>query len=181
MSRSEALLDTCCIINLCAIQRSPVRLFAEFPFSWKIAKAVAQEEVSVRPHATAARHERLKIDLNPCFEAGVFDLCEPKTLQETALYVELAAEIDDAEAMSLAIASSRGWSLATDDMPARVAAARLKVKTFCTPQLLRMWADRNKIPHADVIDAIKSIEQLARYVPRYNLPDATWWKKIRSA
>ena len=39
MSATEALLDTCCIINLCAIHRPPGQLFAQFPFNWKVAKA----------------------------------------------------------------------------------------------------------------------------------------------
>lgn len=179
MNKPEALIDTCCIINLCAIQRSPSELFAEFPFDWKIAKTVAQEEVSIRPHASAARHERQKIDLRPCFNSGVFDLCAADSPEETALYVQLATEIDDGEAMSLAIASSRGWSLATDDVPARAAAAKLKVKTYCTPQLLRMWVEANKVSVVEVAAVIERIEQLARYVPRKTLPEARWWEKHR--
>lgn len=179
MAIPEALLDTCCIINLCAIGRPPGELFAMFPFKWKIAKAVAQEEVSIRPYATAARRERQRIDLQPCFGSGVFDLCDVATPEETELYVQLAAEIDDAEAMSLAIAASRGWSLATDDVPARAAAATLKVKTYCTPQLLRIWVEANRIPASEVAAAIERIEQLARYVPQSKLPEANWWQAHR--
>lgn len=180
MSATEALLDTCCIINLCAIHRPPGQLFAQFPFNWKVAKAVAEEEVSIRPHETADRHERQKIDLRPCFESGVFDLCEVSTEQEMEIYVELAAEIDDGEAMSIAIASCRGWSVATDDIPARVAAAKRSVNTYCTPQLLRIWVETNMISTPEVSSAILRIERLARYVPHANLPEAQWWAKHRA-
>jgi predicted nucleic acid-binding protein len=177
----EALLDTCCIINLCAIHRPPNQLFAQFPFRWKVAKAVADEEVSIRPHEAAARHERERIDLRPCFESGIFGLCDVGTEQEMELYIELAAEIDDGEAMSIAIASCRGWSVATDDMPARAAAAKRGVKTYCTPQLLRIWADTNRVEISEVSSAILRIERLARYVPHASLPEARWWARHRGA
>ncbi|HXE51618.1 MAG TPA: hypothetical protein VN541_01315, partial [Tepidisphaeraceae bacterium] len=130
--------------------------------------------------AAAGRHERQKMDLRPCFDSGVFELCQISTPEETAFYVKLATQMSDGEAMSVAIASCRGWSVATDDMPARRAAAGLKVKAYCTPQLLRIWAESNGVPAVDVANAIEKIEVLARYVPRADLPDADWWSKRRT-
>jgi predicted nucleic acid-binding protein len=40
----------------------------------------------------------------------------PERDAELAAYVAFASELDDGEAMALAIAQSRGWQIATDDV-----------------------------------------------------------------
>lgn len=179
MKRPQTLLDTCCIINFCAIDRPPVRLFGEFPFRWQIARSVEAEQVSIRPHENALRHERLHVNLQPCFSAGVFTRCDIEGNQETALYVNLTSELQDGEAMSLAIAASRRWDVATDDIPARKVAARLGVKAFGTPELLRIWAEDNRVNDSELSTTIARIEKLARFIPNLGLPEAQWWLEHR--
>lgn len=180
MQFPDSLIDTCCLLNVCAIG-DPSAVLRVMPARWHIARAAAAEEISIRPAADAQRHERRPIDLKPCFDSGVLTACEPQDEQEQAVYVQLAMEVDDGEAMSLAIASCRRWSVATDDLAARRVARRLGVQPVSTPELVNWWATRSGIDAPAVAQAIHNIETLARYVPAPTTPGFEWWQRAKRA
>jgi predicted nucleic acid-binding protein len=178
VAKPDTLLDTCCILNLCAVDE-PQAVLSQLPFRLFITASVEAEQISIRPSPQAKRHERRRIDLTPCVTSGVLDRCKPETAEERNLYVELALEVDDGEAMTLAIAATRRWAIATDDTAARNVAKRLGLTMYATPQLLRLWAARTKADHQRIHVAITRIESMARYVPNPAMPDADWWIKHR--
>jgi predicted nucleic acid-binding protein len=183
VSKPVTVLDTCCLINLCAIGRPLETVLDGVPLTLYVARAVEREEISIRPRPDATRLERQKVDLNPCFNAGVLHRCDVETDAERDLYVQLGmqAGIDDGEAMSLAIAASRGWAVASDDRPARRAAETLGVAVLGTPEIVKMWAEAASVPPEDLSNAIRRIEQLARYQPRADLPEADWWARVHDS
>jgi predicted nucleic acid-binding protein len=122
------------------------------------------------------RTDTLQINVDPVMKAGLMEVCSPADGPETDLYVSLAQELDDGEAMALAIAKSRGWTLATDDRKARRKATELGVRALTTPELMRRWAERTKHPKRVVTDALLRIETLARFIPAGTAPDADWWR-----
>lgn len=176
MAEPETLIDTCCLLNLCAVDE-PHIILPQIPLRWYLARSVEREEISVKPHPLAGRHERRRVDLTPCISSGILRQCEPNSPEEQELYVELAAEVDDGEAMPLAIACVRKWGVATDDAAARGVAGRLGIMTLSTPELLRLWAGHTRAQPETVADAIRRIETLARFVPNATLPGADWWIK----
>src|SRR5689334_22987882 len=93
----ETLLDTCCILNLCAVG-DPQIVLPKLPFDFYVSASVEREEISIRPDPDAGRQERRKIDLEPCFSNGLLKRCQPETVAERNLYVQLAIEVDDGEA-----------------------------------------------------------------------------------
>jgi predicted nucleic acid-binding protein len=115
------------------------------------------------------------VDLRECFAAGVATQCSVETQQEVDLYVKLAVDLDDGEAMALAVAKSRGWVLATDDRKARRMSDTLAVPVLTTTQIVRRWAERNCIGSAEVRQAIVNMRELARFVPRQGFPEYRWW------
>ena len=179
MARPITVLDTCCLINICAIDRPLEQVLGGLPFQMFVAAAVEREEISIRPSVTAAKHERRRVDLQPCIDSGLLNRCLPETDQERDLYVSLTLRIQDGEAMSLSIASSRGWAIATDDKPARRLAAELGVQVLGTPELVRLWAEASSLPKDLLAGSITRIEQLARYVPTADLPAFDWWSRSR--
>ena len=105
-------------------------------------------------------------------------VCNIEGGQEEELYVDYSALLDDGEAMSLAIAVSRGYVLATDERKAR----RLFIDTtqdpkrlIATSELLRQWADAERIPEDRVRIALQQIEKRARYQPPTNDSNCQWW------
>ncbi len=178
MKLPETLIDTCCLLNLCAVG-DPYDLLPQLPFQWRIARAVLAEELSIRPRPDAKRTERQRIDLTRCLSTNVLVACEPQDDEERALYISLAMEVDDGEAMSLAIARVRKWGVATDDGAARRVAARLGVVTVSTPRLTKWWAEQTKADAEAIAVAISRIESLARYVPSPETDEFTWWASHR--
>jgi hypothetical protein len=180
MADPETLIDTCCLLNLCAVDE-PHIILPQIALSWYLARSVEREEISIRPHPLAGRNERRRVDLTRCVTTCILRRCEPESTEEQELYIKLAAEVDDGEAMPLAIACVRKWGVATDDAAARRVAERLGVVTLSTPELLRLWAGRVDAELETVAEAIRRIETLARFVPGTSLPGAEWWMKHRAA
>ena len=169
----DTVIDACCLVNFCAVDAS-LSFLGEFGLSWRLALAAQKEGVYIR--VSPGSHETIRIDVNPAVQAGLVETCLPTDGAETDLYVLLAQDLDDGEAMSLAIAKSRGWMLATDDRKARRKAEELGVRTLTTPELMRRWAERNKRPTRVVADALRRIEALARFTPARTAPEFAWWR-----
>jgi predicted nucleic acid-binding protein len=174
---SDVVLDTCCLVNLAAIDGT-LECLAVVGLTWYIPTAVQAEGIFIRS-GTDTKEVR-QIDLIPSITAGIVRVCAPADEVEQALYVKLAMDLDDGEAMALAIAKSRGWKLATDDRKARNMAASMGVVVLTTPQLLERWASGTNKSKAETADAIRRIESLARFTPPDNSPGAEWWRNNRS-
>src|SRR6266540_3934446 len=134
------IVDACCIINLYAAGNM-LALLPALGGEWHVPVLVTTEALYVRKPdpEDAARLVKEAIDLKPALDAGILRTCDAATDAETALFVELAVALDDGEAMCLAIAQSRGWTLATDDRKARRIAAERGVPLISTPELLKQW------------------------------------------
>ena len=178
MVRPDALIDTCCLLNLCAVD-DPDRILPQIPVKWYLARSVEREEISIRPRPDAKRHERRRIDLAPCITSGILQRCEPESNEERELYVKLALQVDDGEAMPLAIACVRKWGVATDDVAAVAVAKDLGVWTMSTPELLRLWTNHIGAKPNQIAEAIQRIESLARFVPTSAIRAADWWQQHR--
>jgi predicted nucleic acid-binding protein len=90
-------------------------------------------------------------------------------------YVEFAADLDDGEAMALAIARARAWLLATDDRKARRRAVESGVSIVTTPELMKRWADSSRVPAEEIRSALERIQARARFVPAPDFPEYEWW------
>jgi predicted nucleic acid-binding protein len=172
----DIVVDTCCLVNLCAVDDLP-RFLPAFGLTWQIPTAVAGEGLFIREADADGRAKKRQIDLAPCFVSKVVSLCDIEGAEEASLYVALAGTLDDGEAMALAIAKNRGWTVATDDGEARRAAERLSVPVLTTPELMRRWADSYRVAASEVAAALLRIETLARFVPSDGFPEQSWWVK----
>lgn len=115
------------------------------------------------------------INLTPYFVQGVFFECDIEGEAETDLFVHYATRLDDGEAACLAIAESRGWSLATDDRPATMLAAHAGVPVLMTAELVKHWARSTGANQQQVATALMNIQRFAKFIPRQNSPEAAWW------
>ena len=172
---SPVIWDACSLLNLLATDRAAdILLRLERP-CYVAGVVWRKEALYLRPLQPERQHELDRVDVNPLVEAGLLiqvDLFP----DENTLYVEFAAQIDDGESQSLAIAVDRGGVLATDDRIARRVALALSppVQVITTPEWLRYWA--GGVPSLDVRDAVQRISKRARYTVRKSDDNFEWWQ-----
>jgi predicted nucleic acid-binding protein len=169
------ILDACVLINLLAGGEIEGVLGAAARQSL-ICSAVREETVYLRTGDPRAPLELIKLD--PLLESGLLGVCRVEGDVEAQLYVDYAGSLDDGEAMSLAIALSRGFTLATDERKARrlfLEAAGDARRLTSTPELVRHWAESARVPAPVLRDALLRIEARARYQPPASDPNHGWW------
>lgn len=176
VARSTVILDACVLINLLAsgefdgITDSANREFA-------LCSKVREESMFLRPD-DAGTLVLEPIALDEHVDSGRLRILFIEGDEEETLYVNYAANLDDGEAMSMALAESRGFVLATDDRKARRLFADVlgaSSHLLSTAELLRDWADTHSVPPERVKSALHRIMNRARYTPNQNDSNFLWW------
>lgn len=172
--QSSQILDACVLINLLASDEIETILRVSGRQSL-ICSVVQSESIYLRTEDPKAPEEH--VDLRPLINSGLLVVCSAETDEEVELYVDYASVLDDGEAMSLAIALSRDYLLATDERKAR----RLFLETsgdpmrlISTSSLLRMWGEDQNSPGL-LKQCLLKIERRARYQPPTTDENYQWW------
>jgi predicted nucleic acid-binding protein len=175
------ILDACCIINLFA-SRQTRAILETIPKSLSVAAYVKDHEVlKIYSGPIDSVQESYElIDLQPFIEDNLLILVDIETDVEAETYINLAARLDDGEAITGAIALNRNWAIATDDS----ASVRLfqsnapDTPIVSTLDLVKYWVDTNE-PNEDIIRAaLLNIRVRGRYEPHRNHPLNEWWQSF---
>lgn len=168
------LLDACAVINLRA-----AGLWSEVSAAVGWAFAVTRQVARETLFTLGDEDERERIDLEDLIRCGGLDL-HGLIDEEVTAFVELARELGDGEASTLAMASARGWPVATDDRKARRIAGEMepRVKVLTTPDLIKAWAKASGASMDQLERAVSRIRDHARYVPSEDEPGAGWWHDL---
>jgi predicted nucleic acid-binding protein len=172
------LLDACVLLNLCATDRlEDIGLCV--PGGFSVCSAVREEALFLRD-PTDAMHPLKPLVLDPYFLNGVIRVL-PLEANEESLFVNIAAELDEGEAMSMSIAISRNLDLATDDRKA----IRLfddfggdRNRLWTTPSIVKTWADATSPSPEELTRIVCAMRDRARYLLAPNHPLYSWWSPL---
>ncbi len=170
--------DACVLINLQAGGRFE-DIARGCGFRFAIASVIVQEALFlINPDSG----ERERIDLQQISERGILEFLTLESEAEKLRYIEMALDLEDEEAESLAIAEARGHALATDDKKARNIFQHrgLKIELWSTCGLLRHWQGKCSISDDDLGRVLGNISSRAKYRPKLGHPDFDWWAKHTS-
>jgi predicted nucleic acid-binding protein len=172
---SERIIDACCLINLYATGTEDSILQVHGGF-W-IPAQVKNEALRIRrfDEEDPTRLVPQDIDLGDAISAGLIQTCQLEGQDELDAFVRFAMELDDGEASCLAIAMSRGWTVATDDRKARRIASENGIALISTSELIQRWVDATSRSQATVAEVLKNIELFAKFRPRRSDPLHGWW------
>ena len=167
--------DSCVLLNLLASGRFN-DISSSCGFRFAVVSEVAREVLYVR-NVLTGEHER--IELQPFVTRGLLEIFTIKGEAEQLRFIELATDLDDGEAASIAIAEARGFALATDDRKARnlLQHKGVKVETWSTFELLRHWQTRAGIPDAQLGSVLLNIANCAKFRPKQGQAEFEWWTK----
>src|SRR5947209_20531370 len=113
---SDAIVDSCCVINLYAAG-DLLTFLPTLGLRLHVPEKVLGESLYVRQPdpADATKLVQRAVDLAPVIGAGLLHRCDLDGEDELNLFVQLATTPDDGEAACLALARLRGWALARDE------------------------------------------------------------------
>lgn len=172
---ADVLLDACCLINLCSSGRLR-EILSALPHRWHVCTAVSSETLFVE--ALSGGHTvRSQVNLEAWFDSGLFHRCAPDTPDELAGFVAYATQLDDGEAMCLAIAKSRSWIVATDERKGRRIAENDGIRVMNTIELVKSWSETSAAESAAIIEVVRNITMLGRYRPSSGAPGVQWWRR----
>jgi hypothetical protein len=169
--------DACSLLNLVATGCAPDILLVLGCPSYVVKQVREGEVLTLRPLPEEDPQGKLvSVDLLQLFDAGGLQEAELDR-EEQKLFVGFAAEIDDGEARSLAVAARRGLWLVTDDCPSlRVAREYASpVPTLTTPDWVKYWSEQASADASTLTEAIRRIQVCASYHPRRAHPLKAWW------
>ncbi|MEE9293687.1 MAG: PIN domain-containing protein [Phycisphaerae bacterium] len=170
---SDAIVDACCFINLYAT--GDLRGFlAELAGEWHMPSAALAESLYIRVTTDEGDDRREPIEPQPYIDESLITLVGVADEGEAELHVRLARDLDDGEAMALAIAKLRGWTLATDDRKAKRFAGDLGIPVVTTPELMKRWAKASKMRPARLKTLLSNIQSGARFAPAEDAPGYHW-------
>ena len=172
---SERIIDACCLINLYASGKEGgiCQACGEF----RVPAQVQDEALRIRrvDEDDPTRLVPRDIDLDDAIAAGYIQMCQLKGQDELDAFVRFAMQLDDGEASCLAIAESRGWTVATDDRKARRIASENGISLIGTPELIQRWVDATSPNEAAIVEVLRRVERFARFRPRRTDPLHEWW------
>jgi hypothetical protein len=166
--------DASVLLNLLAAD-CIAEIAATLDWRFAICPLVRDEAKRLRDASTG---DMVPIDISPLIASGVLRIAEISGEDEQRLYVEQAIVVDDGEAMSMAIATSRKMDLAVDDKQASNHARRTfpDLRLWTTPEIIKLWADTAALSPQRLREVCTLIESRARYCPPNSHPLAGWWK-----
>ena len=175
------LLDANCLLNLYATGRLR-EITVALPYRFRVADYVVEHEALFiwRPGPTDARDVQEPVDLTPLLEESLIQLMCLEHPAEEATYVDLAALMDDGEAITGALALHRGCSIATDDRKARRVLGQYapSVQLVSTLELLNLWAEEALVPKDELRVVMAGMQSGAIHIPGPRAPLYEWWRSI---
>lgn len=177
MLSRPVVFDASVLLNLLAT-RQPAKLIRSLGSQGLVCSAVADEALYIRSERLGEPPEL--VNLQPLLDTGVLEICELQGDEEYGLYVRYAMNLDDGEAMSLAICAARGHAVATDDRKARrLASLSHQIELLGTPEILQCWASVEQPDAQQIREVLRRIEVSARFHPNANDPLRAWWDSFR--
>ena len=173
------LMDASCLLNLYATGRV-TDIAAALPWQMAVVEYVLEHEtLYIRSMGGSEESEAtVPVDLSPLIETGLLLVVRLEGPGEQSHFVELAADLDDGEAMTGAMAINRGFAVAIDDCKARrvLGEKAPEPRLLSTLELLHLW--NGAAPDQEVGRALQAMRYGARYVPGNRDPLYGWWRDL---
>jgi predicted nucleic acid-binding protein len=147
-------------------------------YQFGICSVVKNESIYLRATDLNAPPEEVKLEA--FLESNRLAVFELSSDEEKELYVDYATQLDDGEAMSLALVYSRGFGMASDDRKARRLFTEeigdLK-RLLSTSQILKEWSEKAGMNTAEVKQILTDVSRRGRFFPNSGDTYFEWWSR----
>jgi predicted nucleic acid-binding protein len=179
MTTKLEILDACALLNLYASGFMEA-ILANRPRQCCVVEQVQKESLFIRkPSDSGVGFDKEPVTLESYFQTGRLRLVKLESENEQNLFVNLAAQIDDGEAATIAVAISRDMQVATDDKKAiRILQQEAPNLTrLSTLDIIKLWSEIVSITPVELKTALENILKYASYRPGKNHHLFEWWQR----
>jgi predicted nucleic acid-binding protein len=180
MPEPTAIIDACCLINFYASTFLD-SILKNLPLNFYVVEQVKYESLYIRkPDESERGFDYEPISLDQYFKSNLLKVISLETEGEKNLFINLADQLDDGEAATLAIAISRKMRVITDDKKAiRILRQDFPAIHYLTTlDIIKEWSDKNFIEIEELKKALTNILIRANYLPPKKHHLFNWWKSI---
>ncbi|MGH2531664.1 MAG: PIN domain-containing protein [Thermomicrobiales bacterium] len=168
-------LDACAVVNLYAT-RWMESILTSVGNPVAIADVVEQEAQFVYRGGTGDdAREREPVELQPLVASGLLSVISTTDEEELLTFIDLTREIDEGEAMTVALAIHRGCIVVTDDRKASRVLERRGVPRRSTLDVVKAWSERDAVQPDTLRGVLTDLRQRGRYEPARSHPLRSWW------
>ena len=175
------LLDASCLLNLYATGFLR-EIAATLNYQFAVVDYVLDQEALYIwiPKSDASSHERAPVDLSPLVSEALIHVMRLENIEEEITFVDLAALVDDGEAMTVAVAFHRNCSVATDDRKARrvIEEQFPAIPLVSTLELFSLWSQDESVSIDQLQASMTRMRTKASFVPRNRDPLFEWWREV---
>lgn len=172
------IIDACALLNLYA-SGFLESILKSRPMPCCVVEQVKQESLFIRkPSDSAASYDREPVRLEPFFQSGLLKLVKLENEAEQNMFINLAAQIDDGEAATIAVAIARSMQVVTDDKKAIRVLKQEAPTLVClsTLEVVKGWSEVLAINPAELKMALENILKHANYLPSKKHHLFAWWQ-----
>ena len=177
-SAQLVLLDACAVVNLWACRRM-AEIVPVVDGRVAVAEVVRQEARYVLAGGAGPEAlEREPIDLAALITAGALDVIMPGNDDELMTFIDLTRQLDDGEAMTLAIALHRSGVVMTDDRKAIRVANEIGVPMLTSLELVKRWSELASIARIELRGTLGDLRERGRIEPSRQHSLRMWWMDV---
>jgi predicted nucleic acid-binding protein len=149
-------------------------------FRFAITDVARREAQAVRRGVGEHADDRDPIPWEELVTAEMVDVLTLTGEAEAATFVEFAAQLDDGEAATCALARHRGYAVATDDRSARrlLPMGAPAMRIYSTLDLMRQWCDVRTFRPAEIGQVLNDVRERGRFLPPRANPLRPWWERF---
>lgn len=174
-SSQLVMLDACAVVNLWACRRM-AEVVAVVDGRVAIAEIVQKGAQYVLTGGSGPNAlEREPVDLAQFAAAGALAVIATSDEDELTTFIDLTRQLDDGEAMTLALALHRSGVIVTDDRKAIRVANEIGVAMLTSLDLVKSWSELASIARSELRSTLLDLRERGRFEPSRQHPLRHWW------
>ena len=175
ITHSHIILDACCILNFCASGQF-LAILKSLPAEIVVTTVVQERELTTLQKLQEEENDAV-LEFETAITQGLLKVVDFASEEEEESFVNYAADLDDGEAATFAIAVHRKWAVATDDDKAIKFIKRIfpNLQILSTPKIIKHWSEQERIDFSVLSKVLNTIRIKGRYIPPKNHPLRNWW------
>ncbi|MBN2088823.1 hypothetical protein JW964_04385 [candidate division KSB1 bacterium] len=180
MIEQAIILDACSLLNLYASDYFS-RILTDIPSKFYIVEQVKNESIYIwGPESLNNQKSVQVISPDNLIKNDLLKIIKLETSIEQMYFIDLATDLDDGEAATIAKALVNQMQIVTDDRKAirTIMKINSKAKWLTSLELIKFWSEMKQIDSNSTKHLLQNIQIRANYFPQQSHPLFSWWKEI---